>query len=99
MSIKQRVRDWLREREIGRLSWCELEAISADDWAKAEHFRVARYQAIRERSPGQIVRMEVRKGLRPRQTIKRGVMAAYVRHWVPAALVTLVFRVFRLGRL
>lgn len=64
MSIKQRVRDWLREREIRRLSAGELEAIHAGDVAKADHFRAARYQAIRERSPGQIVRMERSRGLR-----------------------------------
>ena len=57
MNIPQRIRDYLREREIRRLSACEIEALLAGDKAKAGHFDNARMQTIRERSAGQWARI------------------------------------------
>ena len=60
MNLPQRIRDYLREREIQRLSACEIEALLACDKAKARHFDNARMQAIRERSSGQWARIDAR---------------------------------------
>lgn len=99
MSVRQRIRDYLREREIRRLSVCQLEARRAGDKAKERAFDQARVQAIRERSDAQIERMEVRMGLRARTAIKRRVMGAFCRGLLPASVVTFVFRLFRLRSL
>lgn len=64
MSIKQRVRDWVREREIDRLAKGCAEAYESGDRAKAGHFYHAMRRAISRRSPGQIGRMERSRGLR-----------------------------------
>ena len=55
-----RIRDYLHEREIRRLSACQLEARKAGDKAKERHFDAARMQAIRERSAGQWARMDAK---------------------------------------
>ena len=60
MNLPQWIRDYLREREIRRLSACEIEALLAGDKAKAKHFDAARMQAIRDRSAGQWVRIDAR---------------------------------------
>ena len=99
MNLPQRIRDYLREREIQRLSACVLEAILAHDKAKARQFDAVRMATIRERSAGQVERMEVRKGLRTRTAIKRHVMQAFWHGRLPASVVTFVFRVFRLRSL
>ena len=60
MNIRQRIRDYLREREIQRLSACVLEAILAHDKAKARQFDAVRMQTIRGRSAGQWARIDAR---------------------------------------
>lgn len=95
----QRLRDWLHEREIARLSTACKEAYTAGDKAKASHFFQQMGRAISERSPEQVWRMEERMGLRARTTIKRGVMCAFLRGAMPAWVVVLAFRLFKLRRL
>ena len=58
MNLPQRIRDYLREREIQRLSACVLEAILAHDKAKARQFDAVRMATIRERSAGQWARID-----------------------------------------
>lgn len=58
--IPQRLRDWLHEREIARLSTACKEAYAAGDKAKASHFFQQMGRAISERSPDQVERMERR---------------------------------------
>lgn len=99
MNLPQRIRDYLREREIRRLSACQLEAREAGDKAKERAFDQARMTAIRERSAGQVQRMEVHMGLRTRTAIKRHVMQAFWHGRLPASAVTFLFRVFRLRSL
>lgn len=64
MSALQRLRDWLHEREIQRLADGCKEAFKSGDRAKAKHFWIAMYEAIRARSPAQVARMEQRMGAR-----------------------------------
>lgn len=60
----QRLRDWLHEREIARLSTACKEAYMAGDKAKASHFFQQMVRAISERSPEQIERLERAQGMR-----------------------------------
>ena len=60
----QRLRDWLHEREIARLSKACKEAYAAGDKAKASHFFQQMGRAINERSPEQVARMERAQGMR-----------------------------------
>ena len=60
----QRLRDWLHEREIARLSKACKEAYAAGDKAKASHFFQQMGRAISERSPEQIERLERAQGMR-----------------------------------
>jgi hypothetical protein len=92
----QRVRDWLYEREIDRLGKACAEAYEAGDKAKATHFFRGMQRAISERSPDQVARMERRMGLHPRTAIKRNVMGAFLRGWLPAGVVAAAFRIFKL---
>jgi hypothetical protein len=92
--MKQRILDYLREREIRRLSRAMLEAIQAGDAAKARRFDEARYEAIWARSPQQVERMEIRLGLRPR--IMGGVLVAFLCGHLPASVVSAVFRLLKL---
>lgn len=62
--IPQRLRDWLHEREIARLSMACKEAYAGADKAKASHFFQQMRRAISERSPAQVERMERAQGLR-----------------------------------
>lgn len=64
MSIKHRLRDWLREREVRRLSSACEEAYQARDKAKFSHFFQQLRVAASARSPEQVARMERAKGLR-----------------------------------
>lgn len=64
MSLAQRLRDWLHEREIARLSKACKEAYVAGDKAKASHFFQQMGRAISERSPEQIERLERAQGMR-----------------------------------
>ena len=95
----QRFRDWMHERAIARLSASCREAYEVGDKAKASQFFQQMRRAISERSPAQVERMELRKGLRIRTTIKRSVMGAFLRGAMPAWIVVLAFRVFKLRRL
>ena len=58
MNIRQRISDYLREREIRRLSACMCEAFDAHDKAKARAFDAMRVQAVLGRSDAQVERME-----------------------------------------
>jgi hypothetical protein len=51
------------------------------------------------RSTGQIVRLEERKGLRIRISIKRRVMDAFLRGRIPSTFVAAVFKLLRLRSL
>lgn len=95
----QRIKDWLHEREIARLTEVCREAYAAGDKAKARHFFHAMGRAIAARSPGAIVRMEERKGLRFRRSLKRRAMDSFCSGRVPAWLVAVVFRLFKLRSL
>lgn len=99
MNIVQRFRDWRLEREISRLAAGCREAYAAGDKAKARHFFHAMGRAMSRRSLGQIVRLEERKGLRIRTSIKRRVMDAFLRGRLPSTFVTAVFRLLRLRSL
>ncbi len=96
MSMLQRFQDWRLEREIRHLARGCREAYAAGDKAKARHFFHAMGRAMARRSLGQIVRLEERKGLRIRTTIKRRVMDAFLRGRLPSSFVTAVFRLLRL---
>jgi hypothetical protein len=97
--IPQRYRDWRHEREIERLSAACREAYEAGDKAKARHFFRAMGRAIATRSPGAVRRMEERKGLRFRRSLKRRLMDAFLSGWAPSWLVTTTFRLFKLRSL
>lgn len=99
MSVLQRVRDWRLEREISRLCRGCREAYAAGDKAKARHFFHAMGRAMAQRSTGQIVRLEMRKGLRIRTSIKRHVMDAFLRGRIPSTFVVAVFKLLRLRSL
>ena len=64
MSIKQRVRDWLREREIRRLSARCKEAIARGDRVSGRAWWSLMAKAISERSLAQVERMNRARGLR-----------------------------------
>lgn len=55
--------------------------------------------AMARRSTGQIVRLEERKGLRIRTSIKRRVMDAFLRGRIPSTFVVAVFKLLRLRSL
>jgi hypothetical protein len=97
--ILQRLRDWRNEREIDRLAQGCREAYLAGDKAKARHFFHAMGRAIASRSPGAVRRMEERKGLRFRRSLKRRVMDAFLHGRAPSWLVTTTFRLFKLRSL
>lgn len=99
MSIRQRIRDYLREREIDRLAAGCREAMDAGDKAKAPHFFQQMSRAIAARSREQVERMEISQGLRARTTIKQHLMRGYCCGLIPASVVTFVFRLFRLRSL
>jgi hypothetical protein len=92
----QRLRDWRREHCIRSLSAQFLEAYSAGDKAKARHFDQLRLIEIRLRSPQQVERMESNLGTRIRRTVKGRTMNAFLHGYIPATLVTALFRVLRL---
>lgn len=91
-----RFRDFLHEREIARLAKSCAEAYEAGDKAKATHFFHGMRRAISERSSAQVRRMERRMGLHSRTAIKRNVMGAFLRGWLPAGVVAAAFRIFKL---
>lgn len=99
MNPLQRYRDWCLEREIRRLARGCREAYAAGDKAKARHFFHAMGLAMARRSTGQIVRLEERKGLRIRISIKRRVMDAFLRGRIPSTFVVAVFKLLRLRSL
>lgn len=93
MSIFQRIADAQRERRIKRLAE-RLKAATSRD----ERFRLwglMRAECL-ARSPQQVARMEVSRGLRARSAIKQAVMTAHHHGWLPAPLVRLAFAIFRL---
>ena len=54
-------------------------------------------EAIEQRSPEQIQRMEARLGLRIRRQMKASLVLAFCHGWMPAAAVATTFRLFHLG--
>lgn len=64
MSIRQRIHDWLHEREIDRLAKGCREAYEAADKAKASQFFRQMSIAISQRSPEQVAKMEKWMGVR-----------------------------------
>lgn len=62
--IRQRIADYLREREIADLSRAMLEAMQDGYSGHARKLDKLRMDLIRGRSPGQVRRMERRMGLR-----------------------------------
>jgi hypothetical protein len=89
-----RIRDWLHERRIARLHRALRIAVETGQ-GKAEAWQ-AYAQAHRAQSERAVRRMEESKGLRPRTTIKRALVAGYCRRLIPGRAVSALFAVFRL---
>lgn len=90
----QRYRDWRLERRIKRLGARCKTALDVGDKPHARELWLQMGQAMAQRSPGQVERMEIRAGLRT--TIKRRTFAAFCHGLMPAWAVRAVFRMFRL---
>jgi hypothetical protein len=94
-------RAWLRdlqlERRIKRLgSVCAAAHAAGNREAEAKHWNEMR-EAIGQRSPEQIQRMEARFGLRIRRQMKASLVFAFCHGWMLAAAVATTFRLFHLG--
>lgn len=92
---------WLRdlrlERRIKRLGTvCAAAHAAGNREAAAKHWNEMR-EAIEQRSPEQIQRMEARLGLRIRRQMKASLVLAFCHGWMPAAAVATTFRLFHLG--
>ena len=92
---------WLRdlqlERRIKRLgSVCDAAHAAGNREAAAKHWNEMR-EAIEQRSPEQIQRMEARLGLRIRRQMKASLVFAFCHGWLPAAAVATTFQLFHLG--
>ena len=89
-----RIREWLHERRIARLGRAYVRAcVTGGDKIRAWE---AYAQAHKARSERAVRRMEESKGLRPRTTIKRALVAGYCRRLIPGRAVSALFAVFRL---
>jgi hypothetical protein len=60
----QRIRDWLHEHKLRRLSHLCAEAMASGQRDQAIYFWQAQCKAIKERSAQQIARMERRMGIK-----------------------------------
>jgi hypothetical protein len=90
------IRDMQHERRIRRLGLaCTSDHAAGDRDAAAIHWEKMR-QAIAERSPTQVARMESRMGLRARQQVKSAMMFAFTHGCIPGGLVAITFRLLYL---
>ena len=99
MNPMQRYRDWRLERRIQRLADQCLFANTSGRKDEARRLFHEMGRAIASRSPGAVVRMEERKGLRFRRSLKRRLMDAFLRGRIPSRVVTTTFRLFKLRSL
>ncbi|WP_233842193.1 hypothetical protein [Dyella sp. 2HG41-7] len=96
MSSPALIRDFQHEQRIKRIGRaCSSAHAAGDHDAAVIHWDQLR-QAIAERSPEQIQRMEAKLGLRVRRQIKSALMVAFCHGWIPAAAVTTAFQLFQL---
>ena len=96
MSSLALIRDMQHEQRIRRLGRACASAHAAGDRdAAAIHWEQMR-QAIAERSPSQVARMESRMGLRARRQVKSALMFAFTHGCIPAGLVATAFRLIDL---
>lgn len=95
----QRIRDWRLERRIEQLADQCLFANTSGQKDEARRLFREMGRAIASRSPGAVRRMEERKGLRFRRSLKRRLMDAFLTGWAPSWLVTTTFRLFKLRSL
>ena len=63
MSITQRIHDWLHERRIKRLSRKSIAHMQAHDRDMCRVYWLLMVDAINQRSPQQVARMERKAGL------------------------------------
>lgn len=96
MSIRIRIQDWLLEREIRKLGHHFIEARAAGRREEAALLWAAQVKAINSRSPAQVARMESKMGIRSRRAIKQKVMTAFLFGFLPAPMVIVLFKLFRL---
>lgn len=90
------IRDMQLERRIKRLGKACASAHAAGDRdAAAIHWEQMR-EAITQRSPSQIMRMESRLGLRIRRQVKSSAVLAFCNGWMPVGLVAITFHVLKL---
>lgn len=96
MNAVASLHDALHERHIRDLGKACVSAHAAGDRNAASAIWEQMRQAIAERSPRQIQRMEASMGLRIRRQVKSRLMAAYCHGVVPAAVVESTFRLLDL---
>lgn len=99
MNPMQRYHDWRLERRIQRLADECLFANTSGQKEEARRLFHEMGRAIRSRSPEAVIRMEERKGLRFRRSLKRRLMDAFLSGWAPSWLVATTFRLFKLRSL
>jgi hypothetical protein len=86
------IRDMQHEQRIKRLGKACANAHTAGDHdAAVVHWQQLR-EAIGQRSPDQIARMESKFGLSIRRKVKVALVFAFTHGFIPAGLVTLAFR-------
>lgn len=96
MSTVALLQDARHERHIHELGKACASAHAAGDRDAASTLWEQMRQAIAERSPAQVHRMEASMGLRIRRQVKSRLMAAYCHGVVPAAVVESTFRLLDL---
>lgn len=90
------IRDLQLERRIKRLGLACASAHAAGDRdAAVVHWERLR-EAIAERSPSQVARMESRMSLRARRQVKSALMFAFTHSCIPAGLIATTFRLLDL---
>lgn len=90
------IRDMQHEQRIRRLGRaCASAHVAGDRDAAAIHWEQMR-QAIAERSPSQVARVESRMDLRARRQVKSALMFAFTHGCIPAGLVATAFRLIDL---
>ncbi|GLQ45665.1 hypothetical protein GCM10007862_07160 [Dyella lipolytica] len=90
------IRDMQHEQRIRRLGRaCASAHAGGDHDAAMTHWEQLR-EAIAERSPSQVARMEARMAQRARRQIKSALMLAFLHGWLPAFAVTAAFQVLSL---
>lgn len=99
MSAVILLQDARHEKRILRLGKACAEAHMAGDRETAAACWEQMRQAIAERSPGQVQRLEASMERRARRRLKAWLMTAFLHGWMPAAIVTAAFRHLHLGGL